>query len=102
MFAEAGYAYEELVVLMKAQSQPEVVLRSYSEAEKEHGVEFDFYLLDEATSFLKRHGSVPTATEEMKKVLAGCRITATQAWILFQKEHKNIGHVVQVLHGIRN
>lgn len=100
MFQEQGYTCEELVVLLKMQSQPKIMLASYAQAEKDNQVEFDFYRYGEARQILE-NAHKKLSTRQMKSLLRTCRVSATEAWRLFSQHKERIGHIVQLLRGLK-
>lgn len=100
LFERSGYEYEELVTILKAQSQPELMLPSYARAQKKGRVEFDFYRLDEANELLKNLPTAGVSAKELKHLLTPVRVTATQA-VGLHKRHERIGHIVQIIRGIK-
>ncbi|MCW1930077.1 MAG: hypothetical protein KIH62_002050 [Candidatus Kerfeldbacteria bacterium] len=100
MCTDAGYMCEELCVMFKAQSQPEVIVKSYAEAERFGKVEFDFYRFDEANKIAEQF-SHRTSTNALKKVLSPYRVSASQAWDLYTEENLRIGHIVHVIRAVK-
>jgi len=100
LFESSGYVYEELFTMLKAQSQPELMLPSYARAEKEGRVEFDFYHFDEARNLIKKLPAEGVPADHLKEILLPFRVSATQA-VKLSKHHESIGHVVQIIRGVK-
>ncbi|MBI5798595.1 MAG: hypothetical protein HZB10_01545 [Candidatus Yonathbacteria bacterium] len=102
MFTNARLKYQELYTMFKIQSQPEWVLGGYARAEKRYGVTFDFYRFDAAKQQL---GSILAkenlTAEQLKKLLKPFHLSATDALKQLVYQRERIGHLVQVIRGIR-
>ncbi len=99
MFDECGYTYEELYTMLKLQTQPDEVLPGFAAAEKEGGVEFDFYRLPhtrKAASTLRP--SFPA--KKWKDTLLPHRVSAERA-VRLHARGVPIGHIVQMIGGQR-
>jgi hypothetical protein len=98
----AGYINLELVAGFKKQTEPWEVLPGYAAAEKD-GVEFDFYLYDDAVSHLKSIGMNGAFAEKegyaLKKELLAYRINAKEALQIYETS-KNKGNVVSIGHTV--
>ncbi len=102
MFQTTGYTCEELFVMLKEQSQPEWVLGGYARAEKKHGVTFDFYRLEAAEKMLgSRLTDERLSAAALKRLLKPVRLSATQALKRFLYASERIGHIVEVIHGVK-
>ena len=62
-------------------------------------IKFDFYQMDEASSLIKKLPTAGVSAQELKNILSPHRITATEAVLLSQQQ--NIGHIVQIIRGIK-
>ncbi len=102
IFESAGFEYQELYATLKVQSQPEWVLGGYARAEKRYGTAFDFYRFDAAQKQLARQQAGKSiSAEELKKILKPFHISATDSLKRFVYHHERIGHLVQVIRGIK-
>lgn len=99
MCAEAGYACEELCVMFKAQSQPELIVKGYAEAEVIDNVEFDFYVYDDAVRVANQY-SHRVSTHDLKQALSKYRVSATEAWNRYTDSAERIGHIVHVIRAV--
>lgn len=97
LFEECGYAYSELYHGFKIQTQHLEVIPGFSLAERQYGVEFDYYAYEKAKGLLERHSPFGCA-QEMKSYLSPCRASASQAWERCQ-QGEQFGHLVQVIRG---
>lgn len=99
MFKDSGYKYEELFTTLKVQSQPEIILPGYAEAEKAGGVEFDFYYIDELLELVRQLSFDGASVRDFKRALRNYRVSASQGEELFRSRGARIGHIVQVIRG---
>lgn len=93
MFKDCGYFYSELYTGFKLQTQCEDILPGFSNAEKEFGIEFDYYDYEKGS----QHPDFVCA-KDLKEYLSPHRMSATDALRAFQ-HGKQVGHVVQVIRG---
>lgn len=103
IFQEIGYSYEELFVMLKKQTEAELMLPSYAKAEVENGVEFDFYRLTDAQTYLAQEapGAEPPSVDLLKSRLERFRVNASTAWREFHEKGTPIGHIVSLLRGVK-
>ena len=102
MFTAAGYTYKELYNTFKVQSQPEWVLGGYARAEEKYKVKFDFYLFDPAQNWLQKNTTAPNlSATKLKRQLKPFRINANDALRRSAYHNERIGHIVQVIRGIK-
>ncbi len=103
MFAKAGFEYQELYTTLKVQSQSEWVLGGYARAEKRYGTTFDFYGFDAAQKKFSQEESKQErrSAAQLKNALKPFHISATDALKRFVYQHERIGHLVQVIRGIK-
>lgn len=99
MFTECGYSYDELVTMLKVQSQPEEVLPGFVAAEQKHGIAFEFYWMEsEPQKYTPKVYINDIYSESFLK--RNKRVSATEALALHSKGEK-IGHIVRVIRGQR-
>lgn len=102
MFAAAGLDFKELCSGFKKQTEPDVVIAEYANAERD-GIEFSFYPYDEAKRHLEKLGIAnPTSQingRELSTALAAFKISAKEALCLFMKG-LDVGHTVHFFRGI--
>ncbi len=102
MFTDAGFKYEELFNTLKIQSQPEWVLGGYARAEEKYKVTFDFYRFDAAKSkYGKKLEKENLSANKLKKMLRPFRISATEGLKLLIYRQETIGHLVQIIRGVK-
>ena len=94
----------EFSVGFKWQTQPEPDYLGYAELEGKYGIEFDFFLYEEALEILKQNGienPTPSYTgNEVKDILADVLVSAKEALELHGKGIK-CGHTVHMFRGVR-
>lgn len=102
MFKDNGFQYEELFNMLKVQSQPEWVLGGYARAEEKYRVTFDFYRLDAAfNNYGEKLTNKNLSASKFKKMLRPYRISATAGLKLLVYKHERIGHLVQIIRGLK-
>lgn len=99
LFTTNGYKVNELMNIYKAQSEPEEVLDGYVKAEREYGIEFDFYDHEKAKPEWMRIQNLKLSGSEIKESLKSFRLTATQAFKKFTEQNKTPGHLCSILVG---
>lgn len=101
MFEVAGLKLEELCSGFKRQTEPDVVIPEYANAEM-GGVEFSFYPYNEAKGHLEKSGIANPTSEidgrELSAALSGYRINAREALSLYRKGI-DVGHTVHFFRG---
>lgn len=104
MFADAGFKFEEICTGFKRQTEPEIVIPEYANAERD-GIVFSFYPYTEAKQHLKKLSITNPATKidgmELSGALKDYRISAREALSLYN-EGINIGHTVHFFRGTLN
>ncbi|OGH87829.1 MAG: hypothetical protein A3J93_05360 [Candidatus Magasanikbacteria bacterium RIFOXYC2_FULL_42_28] len=102
MFADAGYTYQELYATFKLQTQPEWVLGGYARAEEKYKKRFDFYRYDAASARLgTKIFEENISAVKLKKLLEPFLINATSALKRCVYDHERVGHVVQIIRGLK-
>ncbi len=102
MFLNNGFEYQELFSMFKIQTQPEWVLGGYARAEEKYKVVFDFYRYDLAFQKLRKQlENKNILSIELKKILKPFRVSATEGLKKFVYDKERIGHVVQIIMGIK-
>lgn len=102
LFSNCNLQVQELVVGFKEQSEALIDFIGYHEIEKEHGVVFDFYLLEESKKALRDNAIAnprsAVSGREMKKLLTPYRVSA---WDALKAYHQGVmvGHTVHILRG---
>jgi hypothetical protein len=99
-FTANGYEVTELASVYKIQSEPEDALPGYVTAEKEHGIQFDFYDHERALPYWEQKlSAADLTTPELKEVLQPFHISATKALRMLEQEGKQSGHICSILKG---
>lgn len=89
LFKSTGFSIARTVTLLKRQSEADVILKGYSDAEKKYGREFDFYAYDEAARSVPKLAS---DAHSQRSALGHCRMSASQAYAAW-KEGARIAHL---------
>jgi len=100
LFTDNSYAVQELASVYKLQSEPEDVLSGYVKAEKESGIEFDFYDHEKAWPLWERKlRAQKLSTPALKLELGPFRMSAAQALVAFEQDGATAGHICSILGG---
>ncbi len=97
IFEELEYTYEEISNGFKLQTEAELILKGYSNFER-NGVQFDFYFYEEAIKILNKYKNNHFSIEEMKLLLKNLKINSLEALQLFY-QGKKVGHLVSLILG---
>ncbi len=102
MFSEAGFRLEELCSGFKRQTEPEIVIPEYANAERDD-VEFSFYHYAEVRKHLKKLDISNPTTKidgmELSIALRDYRVSAREALNLY-RQGTDVGHTVHFFRGI--
>lgn len=93
LFESAGLSILRIVTLLKLQSEADVILKGYSDAEKKYGVEFDFYPYDEA---VRSAPKLAFDAHSQRAALGHCRLSATDAYGAWKRGAK-IAHLAHLV-----
>jgi hypothetical protein len=102
IFTEEGLKLEELCSGFKRQTEPDVIISEYANAER-GGIKFSFYHYTKAKEHLKKLDITNPTTKingiELSNALKDYRISAGEALNLY-RDGIDIGHTVHVFRGI--
>ncbi len=103
LFLDSGLQLmPEFSVGFKWQTQPEPDFEGYAALEKEHGIEFDFFIYEDALKIMKKNGIENPASnlsgQELKDLFKGIRVSSTEALKLYKKGII-CGHTVHMFRG---
>ncbi len=104
LFGECGMRMEEVMTGFKKQTEALIDFHGYHRLEKEFGVSFEFYLLEQAIQLMEKKGisnpSPEISGEELKRLLEPLKISAGKALELYG-QNIPVGHTVHLFRGIK-